>query len=321
MVEPKKVEPAEPAKLESEDADISHNDETDENMDTNSSDNQTIPSDKHQDENTKVESQAEPDEEMEAEEPPAAAVMTPAERMRMRNIAAADYFRKMKEEHEKKAMEKLVAISMRNEQEAREQADTSTEESKLDKTTPEEDKEASNEKSFKCDGCEFATAHKENLRRHKKNKHGSGSESQEQEKREKCDQCDYASCKKGTLDRHKLTAHGVKSGKTERCDECDFETVSSKHSGYNMLRHKRNKHGAQDKLKCGDCDYETPRKDILLKHRRNKHKQESPEPPVEVKAKAVEVPIITKKELSEDEADAVLDALSSHFMSDKVHID
>ena len=88
-----------------------------------------------------------------------------------------------------------------------------------------------------------------------------------------------------------------------------------------MLRHKRNKHGAQDKLRCDDCDYETPRKDILLKHRRNKHSQETSEEPKKEKAKAVEVPIITKKELSEDEADAVLDALSSHFMSDKVHID
>ena len=126
-------------------------------------------------------------------------------------------------------------------------------------------------------------------------------------------------------------AHGVSTGKTEKCDECDFETVSKgSNSRYNMLRHKRNKHGSQ-KLSCDDCDYETPRRDTLLKHRRIKHgerenskldtKSELDETK-ETEAKAVvEVPIITKKELSEDEADAVLDALSSHFMSDKVHID
>ena len=80
---------------------------------------------------------------------------------------------------------------------------------------------------------------------------------------------------------------------------------------------------AQNKLKCGDCDYETPRKDTLAKHRRSAHGLQkasevtSPEPP----KKAVEVPIITKKELSDEEAEEVLNALSSHFMSDKVHID
>ena len=121
------------------DEDNSNKDQSDEDMETN----EAVPTDKGQDENTISESQpteakeyrVRSDEAMEVEnedtkseavEPSAAPVMTPAERMRMRNLAAAEYFRKMKEEHARNEREK---------EKAREQLDKEVE--KHPSTSPE----------------------------------------------------------------------------------------------------------------------------------------------------------------------------------------
>ena len=129
-----------------------------------------------------------------------------------------------------------------------------------------ENKTMPNENNFKCNDCSFATAHKDNLRRHMVRVHGSSISG----KNEKCDQCEYVTFNKATLDRHRLSHHGISSDNSQKCNECDFVSVSPTHGRANLLRHIRSKHGEQ-MIKCDECDYETPRNDILLKHKRRQH--------------------------------------------------
>ena len=67
------------------------------------------------------------------------------------------------------------------------------------------------EKSYKCNQCEYASSVKSSLRRHLKTHSG--------EKSNKCSQCDYASSDASNLRTHLKIHSGEKPNK---CSQCDF---------------------------------------------------------------------------------------------------
>ena len=82
-----------------------------------------------------------------------APVMTPAERMRVRNLAAAEYFRKKKEEHEMKQRGILRLLDDLIRDAALSSASISNEDRKP-------------EKRFQCEECEYSTVRRNALLGH-----------------------------------------------------------------------------------------------------------------------------------------------------------
>ena len=82
------------------------------------------------------------------------------------------------------------------------------------------------EKSNKCNQCNYASSLKSSLKRHFKTHSG--------EKPNKCNQCDFASSEGGTLRRHLKTHSGEKPNK---CNQCGYASIRASQLVTHMKRH------------------------------------------------------------------------------------
>jgi uncharacterized Zn-finger protein len=118
------------------------------------------------------------------------------------------------------------------------------------------------EKPHKCDQCDYASAQKGSLTRHKLKHTG--------ERPHKCDQCDYASARQDALTEHKRTHTGEKPYK---CDQCVYAAAEKG----TLTRHKRT-HTGEKPYKCDQCDYAAAHKNSLSLHKK-KHQDNTEQPP------------------------------------------
>ena len=70
--------------------------------------------------------------------------------------------------------------------------------------------------SYKCDGCEFSTAYKQHMKKHKETNH--------EGVRYSCSRCEYQATLKQSLVRHGKSKHGT-AGFKYKCDFCDHQTT------------------------------------------------------------------------------------------------
>ena len=94
-------------------------------------------------------------------------------------------------------------------------------------------------KSYKCNQCDYASAHGNNLRKHLR-AHGG-------EKANKCNQCDFASSRANNLRRHLKTHSGEKMNK---CNHCDYASSQVGH-----LRKHLRIHSGEKSNKCNQCNF------------------------------------------------------------------
>ena len=98
------------------------------------------------------------------------------------------------------------------------------------------------EKSYKCNQCEYASSVKSSLRRHLKTHSG--------EKSNKCSQCDYASSRADALRAH-LKTH-------QKCNQCDYAC-----SDPSSLSQHLTIHSGEKSNKYNQCNFASSRADHL----------------------------------------------------------
>ncbi|XP_052746293.1 zinc finger protein 260-like [Bicyclus anynana] len=114
-------------------------------------------------------------------------------------------------------------------------------------------------KPYSCDICNYETAKKSYLLKHKKIHTG--------EKPYSCELCSYKTTGKYNLSRHISTHTGEKPFS---CDICSYKTAEKRH----LSRHKKI-HTGEKPYSCSICNYKCAHTDNLLKHMR-KHTGEQP---------------------------------------------
>ncbi|KAG5669175.1 hypothetical protein PVAND_017069 [Polypedilum vanderplanki] len=110
-------------------------------------------------------------------------------------------------------------------------------------------------KSFKCDQCDFSTAHKISLKNHLKI-HGTRTLNF------KCSECNFKTTHEGNLSRHK-EIHNSNRRKFP-CLYCNYETTT-RTSLKNHLNNRHNPNRIKD-FKCTKCNYKTDWKPSLKIH-------------------------------------------------------
>ncbi|XP_023947417.2 zinc finger protein 260-like isoform X2 [Bicyclus anynana] len=115
------------------------------------------------------------------------------------------------------------------------------------------------EKPYSCEICNFATADKSHLITHMRTHTG--------EKPYCCDICDYKCVRKSNLIRHKKTHTGEKP---YSCELCNFTTADKS----NLLTHNRT-HTGEKPYCCEICNYKCIRKNNLIRHKKT-HTGEKP---------------------------------------------
>ena len=113
----------------------------------------------------------------------------------------------------------------------------------------------------KCKRCEFICASKEELRKHRNNKH-------KVVKLSYCDQCDYKCTKKQlVLDHIERTHSDGTETELRTCHKCDFTCNTIRELNY----HKYKIHKKKKIFYCNDCDYKCVKRDLYNVHKEKEH--------------------------------------------------
>ena len=104
-----------------------------------------------------------------------------------------------------------------------------------------------NDKSQKCDSCEYSCSTKRFLQIHMRMKHNTGPI-----KLLVCPKCEYSTCLKGNFTKH------TRSHTMERPFSCEYCYYRA-NENINLKRHLRTKHntGPVKLLRCAKCEYTT----------------------------------------------------------------
>jgi hypothetical protein len=126
------------------------------------------------------------------------------------------------------------------------------------------------QKRFPCDKCEFSHNRKDKLMIHIDSKHCDG------QKRYPCVDCEYSTSHKAQLRIHidskhlkgKLPEMKRIQGIKHPCRLCDFSAGTSL-----LLKHYREKHEAQKRFLCDDCEYSNNCKEKIMIRINSKHRE------------------------------------------------
>ena len=120
---------------------------------------------------------------------------------------------------------------------------------------------------YDCDECDFQTAYKQMVRKHKEAKHSNGVHPYN------CDSCIFTAATTTTkLDTHRKNVHGAQFV----CHLCDFTSITELY----LKRHRKSVHSESRHVKakhtsmiyaCDECDFQTANKQMVRKHRESKH--------------------------------------------------
>ena len=111
-------------------------------------------------------------------------------------------------------------------------------------------KDSHRREAFKCDLCQFSTAHPGRLMHHMRSLTG--------EKPLKCDMCQFSAAQKSSLVLHMRTHTGEKPFK---CDVCQYSAAWK----CSLVRHMRT-HKGEKPFKCDVCQFSAARKSNLVRH-------------------------------------------------------
>ena len=113
--------------------------------------------------------------------------------------------------------------------------------------------------SYKCDCCDFSTAYKQHMRKHKETKH--------EGVRYSCSRCEYQATLKQNLVRHCKTKHGSANFKY-MCDFCDHQATFR----YEIALHIKSDHYGVE-YECDICEYKAKEKKTLAQHKETRHQE------------------------------------------------